>query len=143
MVLRGIDIMSPEGAKFGTAINCMDGRTQLPVIEWMRSRFRVSYVDMITEPGVDAVLAENDDARTIESMKRKVRISIEKHGSRLIVVAGHYDCAGNPVDMRAHLAQIRSAVKTIASWGFKAEVFGAWVGEHWNVDLEIPLERRT
>jgi carbonic anhydrase len=89
--------MSSESARFGTAINCMDGRTQIPVIEWMRKRYRVSYVDMITEPGVDAVLAENDDTRTIESIKRKVRISTEKHGSRLIAVVGHYDCAGNPV----------------------------------------------
>jgi len=112
--------MSSESARFGTAISCMDGRTQIPVIEWMRKRYRVSYVDMITEPGVDAVLAENDDTRTIESIKRKVRISTEKHGSRLIAVVGHYDCAGNPVDMHTHLAQIQSAVERMASWGFKA-----------------------
>jgi len=129
--------MSSESARFGTAINCMDGRTQIPVIEWMRKRYRVSYVDMITEPGVDAVLAENDDTRTIESIKRKVRISNEKHGSRLIAVVGHYDCAGNPVDMHTHLAQIQSAVERMASWGSKAQVFGIWIGEHWNVDREI------
>jgi hypothetical protein len=115
----------------------MDGRTQIPVIEWMRKRYRVSYVNMITEPGVDAVLAENDDTRTIESIKRKVRISTEKHGSRLIAAVGHYDCAGNPVDMHAHLAQIQSAVERMASWGFKAQVLGIWIGEHWNVDREI------
>jgi len=78
--------MSPESARFGTAINCMDGRTQIPVIEWMRKRHGVSYVDMITEPGVDAVLAANDDAQTIESIKREVGISTEKHGSRIIAV---------------------------------------------------------
>jgi hypothetical protein len=143
MAARGIDAMSPESARFGTAINCTDGRTQLPLIEWTTSRFRLSYVDMITKPGVDAVLAKNDDPRTIESMKRKVCMSIEKHGSRLKVVVGHHDCAGNPVDMRAHLAQIRSAIETIASWGFKAEVLGVWIGEHWNVELEIPPERGT
>jgi len=70
---------------------------------------------MITEPGADAVLAMNDDAQTIESIRRKARISTEKHGSKLIAVAGHYDCAGNPVDMHTHLAQIRSAVERIAS----------------------------
>ncbi len=129
--------MSSENARFGTAINCMDGRTQIPVIEWMRKHYRVSYVDMITEPGVDAVLAENDDTRTIESIKRKVRISTEKHGSRLIAVVGHYDCAGNPVDMHTHLAQIQSAVERMALWGFKAQIFGIWIGEHWNVDREI------
>ena len=117
----------------------MDGRTQNPVIEWMRKHYAVSYVDMITEPGVDAVLAENRDTRTIESIRRRVSISVEKHGSKLIAVAGHHDCAGNPVDESAHLAHIRSAIKTVASWGFSAEVFGIWVGEHWNVDSEIHL----
>jgi hypothetical protein len=49
----------------------MDGRTQNPVIEWMRKHYGVSYVDMITEPGVDAILAENRDTRTIESIKEE------------------------------------------------------------------------
>jgi len=137
---EAIGVMPSGSARFATAINCMDGRTQIPVIEWMRKRHSVSYVDMITEPGADAVLARNDDAQTIESIKRKVRITIEKHGSGIILVVGHYDCAGNPVDMHTHLAQIRSAVERIASWGFNAQVFGIWIGEYWNVDLEIRLQ---
>lgn len=36
--------------KFATAINCIDGRTQLPVIEWARKKYGVDYVDMITKP---------------------------------------------------------------------------------------------
>lgn len=131
--------MAPREAGFATAINCMDGRTQNPVIEWMRKHYGVSYVDMITEPGVDAILAENRDIRTIESIKRKVGISIEKHGSKFIVVVGHHDCAGDPVDMNTHLAQIRSAIETVASWGFSAQVFRIWIGDHWNVDSEIHL----
>jgi len=64
-------------------------------------------------------------------------MSVEMHGSKLIGVVGHHDCAGNPVDDSVHLAHIRSAIKTVASWGFSAEVFGIWFGEHWNVDNEI------
>jgi len=108
--------MAPRESGFATAINCMDGRTQNPVIEWMRKHYGVSYVDMITEPGVDAILAENKDAQTIESIKRRVGISIEKHGSKFIAVVGHYGCAGNPVDMNTHLAQIQSAIETVTSW---------------------------
>jgi Putative carbonic anhydrase len=33
--------------KFGTAINCMDGRVQEPVINWMKVRYGLDYVDMI------------------------------------------------------------------------------------------------
>jgi len=36
---------------FCTAINCMDGRTQLPVNEFMRRKLGVAYVDTITEAG--------------------------------------------------------------------------------------------
>ena len=60
-----------SNAEFATAINCMDGRTQNHVIEWMRKHYSVSYVDVITEPGVDTTLAENRDTRTIESIKEE------------------------------------------------------------------------
>ena len=132
--------MSSGSARFAAAINCMDARTQIPVMEWVRKRYGVGYVDMITEPGVDAVLAENKPAQTIESIKRKAGISIRKHGSKLIAIVGHHDCAGNSVDMHTHLTRIRTAIKTIASWGFNAHVFGMWIGEYWNVDLEIRLQ---
>ena len=36
---------------FCTAINCMDGRVQLPVIRFLQERFKVDYVDVISEPG--------------------------------------------------------------------------------------------
>ncbi len=36
---------------FCTAINCMDGRTQLPVIEFLKNKLSVEYVDTVTEPG--------------------------------------------------------------------------------------------
>jgi hypothetical protein len=64
---------------FATAINCMDGRTQIPVIDYIRKKYKVDYVDMITEPGPIRILAENTDKPTIESIKRRVAISTEKH----------------------------------------------------------------
>ena len=47
--------------KFATAINCMDGRTQIPVIEWLKKEYGVDYVNMINEPGPNKILAENRD----------------------------------------------------------------------------------
>ena len=35
--------------KFVTAINCMDGRVQVPVIEWLKKEYKADDVDMITE----------------------------------------------------------------------------------------------
>ena len=66
--------------KFGTAINCMDGRVQEPVINWMKVRYGLDYVDMITEPGPIKLIAEQDpDA--LESILDRLEISIGKHNS--------------------------------------------------------------
>jgi hypothetical protein len=37
------------------------------------------------------------------------------------------------VDKDTHLAHIRSAIKTVKSWGIKAEVIGLWVDDKWKV----------
>lgn len=39
--------------RFGTALNCIDGRAQILVISWVKESFGVDYVDMIIEPGMD------------------------------------------------------------------------------------------
>ncbi|MCJ7515093.1 MAG: hypothetical protein MUO89_03860 [Dehalococcoidia bacterium] len=125
--------MSSHG-RFATAINCMDGRVQMPANEWIRKKFSVDYIDTITEPGPNKILAENKDSAAINSIKQRVAISVNKHGSRCIAVLGHHDCAGNPVDKESQLAHIKSAVKTVNSWGFLVQTIGLWVDENWQVN---------
>ena len=67
---------------FCTAINCMDGRTQLPVIEFLRRQFDAAYVDSVTEPGPVRILADRADPAAVASIRRRVEISLHKHGSR-------------------------------------------------------------
>jgi len=124
--------MSSHG-RFATAINCMDGRVQVPANEWIKKKFRVDYVDTITEPGPNKILAENKDSAAVDSIKRRVAISVNKHGSKYIAVLGHHDCAGNPVDKESQLVHIKSAVKAVNSWGFPVETIGLWVDENWQV----------
>ncbi len=119
--------------KFATAINCMDGRTQGPVAEYMRKTFSVEYVDAVTEPGPIRILAEFKDIPLIANIKKRVAISVEHHRSSTIAVVGHFDCAGNPVDKNTQLKQIAEAVKRVKTWGFKTEVVGLWVDDEWKV----------
>jgi len=119
--------------KFATAINCMDGRVQIPVTEFLKKKYGVDYVDMITEPGPNGILAANRDQPIIDSIKRRVEISTARHGSKHIAIAGHHDCAGNPTGEKTQLMHIRSAIKTVKSWGVKAEVIGLWVNDKWKV----------
>ncbi len=118
---------------FCTAINCMDGRVQLPVIRFLQKRFDVDYVDAITEPGPNLILAEQTDPQAVESILRRVGISVNKHGSVGIAVVGHYDCAGNPADKDEQLAQTRTAVAFLGKHYPAVEIIGLWVDEDWNV----------
>jgi carbonic anhydrase len=99
----------------------------------LKEKLKVDYVDTITEPGPNKILAENKDAIYVESIKRRVAISVNKHGSRIVAVLGHHDCAGNPVDKATQIAQIKESLKVIDSWDFPVRSVGLWVDENWNV----------
>jgi len=114
---------------FGTAINCIDGRAQSPVADWVKIHYHVDYVDMITEPGPEAPLAHGDGA-IIEAIKRKVVVSATAHHSGVVAVAAHHGCAGNPVSKEEHIAQVRSAMQVVASWGLPVHIVGLWVNEY-------------
>ncbi|MFC1704021.1 carbonic anhydrase [Candidatus Omnitrophota bacterium] len=116
--------------KFSTAINCMDGRVQKPVIEFIQKTFDVDYVDMITEPGPNKILAEGKEENCIASLKKKVEISVKKHNSELIVIAAHYDCAGNPETGDVQKEHLRKSIEVVASWGFPVKKISAlWLDE--------------
>ena len=121
--------------KFGTAINCMDGRAQLPVINWMKSRYGLDYIDMITEPGPDKMLTQGSPAQ-VESIKSRVLISVNAHGSQTILIAAHHDCAGNPVSREEHIRQVKECMKILQSWKLPVKnITGAWINENWTLEI--------
>lgn len=119
---------------FCTVISCMDGRIQLPVITYLKARFQVDFVDNVTEPGPDGILARGDDHVLLESILRRVQISLEKHQSQGLAVAGHADCAGHPVSREDHLRDIRSACRWLKARFPHVPVIGLWVNERWEVE---------
>ncbi|MDC7127170.1 MAG: hypothetical protein PQJ46_16520 [Spirochaetales bacterium] len=120
--------------KFATAINCMDGRVQLPVINYIKKEYKKEFIDMITEPGPNKILSENKDSCIIESIQKRLDISINNHGSDLVAVVGHYDCAANTLGDEAQKKQIIIASKLVASWYSKIDVIGLWVDCNWTVE---------
>jgi carbonic anhydrase len=120
--------------RFGTAINCMDGRVQEPVLKWMKARYGLDYVDMITEPGPIKLMTE-EDPLVIESIQRRVRISVEKHHSNVIAVAGHHDCAGNPVAREQQAQQIRKSIERLKTWNLNVTLVGLYVSDDWSVTV--------
>lgn len=120
-----------NNGKFATSISCMDGRIQMPITQWIKENYSVDYVDTITEPGVDKIVSEKSE---LESLKFKISISVNAHKSNLIVISGHYDCAGNPVSDDKHISQIKQGVDVVKSWNFGVKVIGVWVDKNWKIN---------
>jgi hypothetical protein len=113
----------------------MDGRIQLPIIHFLKEKFNVDYVDTVTEPGVDKLFSIADKTQEIRS---KVSISVNAHGSKLIMVSGHHDCAGNPVANNEHIAQIKNAISIIKSWKMPVKVIGVWINDDFELEIVEP-----
>ena len=115
----------------------MDGRIQEPVITWIKHTYHVDYVDVITEPGPVKFLATEPKGPVVESIHKRVIISQEKHGSDLIAIVAHDDCAGNPIDKKTQLHQLNTAADLIYTWGPSIEVIRLWVDINGTVE-QIP-----
>jgi hypothetical protein len=100
----------------------------------MKTRFQLDYVDVITEPGPEKVVAEQRNAFQVFSIQQRLTISQEKHGSRHLAVVAHHDCAGNPVDKEKQIQQLQESLSFIRLWGFKGTVVGLWVNENFVVE---------
>ena len=105
----------------------MDGRIHGPLAEWTRKKANVNYVDAVTEPGADKMLSHSPDVAG--QLKRKASLSIRARGSKLLVVAGHAGCAGNPVTEEQHKRDIAESVKIVEAWGTGIGVVGVWVSD--------------
>ena len=115
-----------------TCLNCMDGRAQLPVLTWIKANYPVDFVDVITEAGMDGVLAKQKD---ISEILRSIKVSVDLNKSTRLFVVGHYDCRGNSVEENYHRQEIMDAVKRLKPLCPAQEIIGLWVNSQWQVEL--------
>jgi len=118
-------------ANFACVINCMDGRVQDAVKSYMQQNYNVEYVDMVTEPGPNKILAHNSDATIIENIRKRVEVSVHHHGSKVIAIVGHFGCAGNPTEKAEQIEHLNQAEATVKGFGFDAEVVKLWANGDW------------
>ncbi len=111
----------------------MDGRIQEPIIEYLKEIYSITYVDTITEPGPCKILAENQDKISVNSIMERTNISINRHGSKLIAISGHYDCVGNPCDEDMQKKQIRESIKYLSNNFPEIEIIGLWIDNEWKI----------
>lgn len=102
---------------FFTTVGCIDGRVQNILVKFGKEKFDARYPDTITEAGLVGLLSrEHIDQHLLDSLTFKiVDVSLGRHHSKGIVVHGHEDCAGNPVDDEYHKKDIVKAAKVVQS----------------------------
>ena len=108
----------------------MDGRVQVPVLAWIQGNYPVDFVDVITEAGMDGILARQED---ISEILRSIKVSVDLNRSTRLFVVGHFDCRGNPVGEDLHRADITKSVLRLKKQGPLQEVVGLWVNNRWQV----------
>ena len=120
---------------FACAINCMDGRVHDAVKDFMKNKYNVDYVDMVTEPGPNKILADNPLTGSgqviIENIKKRVEISTGHHGSKVVAIVGHFGCAGNPTEKEEQIKHLKLAYKTVENFGLGVEIILLWVNGDW------------
>jgi hypothetical protein len=111
----------------------MDGRIQEPILKYLKENYDKTYVDVITEAGPCKLLAENEDKIAINSIIERAKISITRHGSKLIAISGHYDCAGNPCNEETQRNQIRESIQHLKSNFPEITIIGLWIDNDWKI----------
>lgn len=126
---------------FFTSVGCMDGRVQIPILKFGGQKFGAEFADTITEAGLAGKLSKDPEQNLLESLKTKILISLEMHHSKGIIVHGHEDCAGNPVDEETHKRDILRSIGIIKSlMNSSVPIVGAYVkrsDNDWVVE-EVP-----
>jgi hypothetical protein len=119
--------VSSDAPTFAAAVTCIDGRVHPPLIRWVRDRFGVDHVDLLTQPGPDLALCCGDDD-AVARLRDHLGVSTRAHRPGALVVAGHADCAANPVPEAEHRRHLHLALQRARAWvPAGMPVVGVWV----------------
>ena len=118
---------------FYTAINCIDGRVQEPVINYIKEKYNVLFVDMITDAGPVKILS-NKKTDNLKSIISCIDISLKKHKSKGIAIVAHYDCAGNPISDEEQKKLLQKAIVFLENIYKNVSVCGLWVDKNRKVE---------
>ena len=118
---------------FCTLFQCKVEGIQDPIIKYFKENHHIAYVDVITQPGLRKILAMNNDRISVNSIIKRNEISIKKHGSKLIAISGHHDCAGNPCDEEIQKQQIIKPIKHLKNIYSELKIIGLWIDNEWDV----------
>jgi len=112
----------------------MDGRIQRPMMDYLALTFGYDSPDTITDPGPVKGLANTDDTAYLDRICERIDISVHKHGSRRIFIAGHHECAGNPVSREVQIEQLNIASQRIRARYPECQVNTVYINAQWQCE---------
>ena len=118
---------------FYTAINCMDGRIQESVVNYIKKKYNVLFVDMITGAGPVKILS-NKKTENLESIISYIDISLKKHKSKGIAIIAHCDCVGNPISDEEQKKLLQKSVVFLVKKYINIPICGLWVDKNRKVE---------
>ena len=130
--------------KFGTVINCTDGRVQYPVMDYLKKHFEIEFFDSANEAGPLRTLCKKSDKCRLITLKEQIRTSLVDHGSKFIALVGHHDCNDNPGNRAFQESQLDESLDYLQrSFGTEITYVGLYVNEKWEVEEYTRLEALT
>lgn len=121
--------------KFGTLINCSDGRVQYPVMDYLKKSYDIEFFDAANEAGPLLTLTKKTDKCRLISLKEQIRTSLEEHNSKFVALVGHHDCTDNPGDRAFQEKQMDEALDYLQrGFGKDLTYVGLYVNENWEVE---------
>ena len=118
---------------FYTAVNCMDGRIQESVTNYIKKKYNVLFVDMITDAGPVKIFSDKK-TENLKSIISCIDISLKNHKSKGIAIVAHYDCAGNPISDEEQKKLLKKAVTFLVSEYINVSICGLWVNKNGEVE---------
>lgn len=108
-----------ERFRFATAFSCIAGEIFEIVLTFMRKEYDVHYVDFITEPGINRVLANSHDIPPVllRRFKKNMEVSVKTKGSRIVAIVGREGCLENPYGRAIQIQHLKESERTVKSFG--------------------------
>ena len=121
-------------SQFSCVINCMDGRVQSAVINYIVNKYGTPYVDVVTAAGPAKILAEHKKHRVIRNVKFRTSVSVTSHEAKHLLIAGHFDCALIDTSDEKQKEYILKAVEYVKRWHLDVEVHGIFVHDDLTIE---------
>jgi len=118
---------SQYNSDHGTIVNCMDGKVQLPAIDFSKHIWKVSWVDVVTEAVPEKILSEAKDQDTISRICQNIEASLCGQQTKRLAIVAHSGCDINRVSDDKKKEMLRRAVGYLKNRYTDADVIGIWV----------------